>query len=170
MSRLHCSFSSLMILDYCLLKHHVIKAITVYKVWYENKAKGTHIFDNTLGKHHRGGTAKLALEVGLGWQMFKLKGCMNERQRPSEYSEFRLLQGVWPHFGQSAKREEPRDEPEQVCKDQITPSLDCIVQFQKERDVISGIAGESLWSRQQGKGWVGGELIRDKKMVEGQKI
>ena len=88
-----------------LFRSHVIKAVGAYKIWCENKAKGTHISDDALGKHHRGGTAKLALEVGLGWHTFKLKGCVHEGQRPTEHSKFRSLQGAWPHFGQSAKRD-----------------------------------------------------------------
>ena len=148
-----------MILNYCLLKHHTIKAVNVYKVWYENKAKATHIFDDTLGKPHRGGTAKLALEVGLGREMFKSKGCTHERQRPAEHSKSRLLQGAWSHFGRSARREGPRDEAEQVGKDKITPRLDCSVQFQKERDMISGIARDPSRAGSRVKGGLEGSTL-----------
>lgn len=40
------------------------KSVSVYKEWYENRAKSTHILDDTSGKHHRGRTAKLAFEGG----------------------------------------------------------------------------------------------------------
>lgn len=91
--------------------------------------------------------------------MFKLKGCTHERQRPAEHSEFRLLQGAWSHFGQRARREGPRDEAEQVGKDKITPRLDCIVQFQKERDTISGIAGDPSRAGSRVKGGLEGSTL-----------
>lgn len=80
-----------------------------------------------LGKRHRDGTAKLALEAALGWQTIKVTGYMHEGQRPPEQSTLRLEREARPLFGQSARREMPGDEAAQAGRDRAV-SLGCIAQ------------------------------------------
>lgn len=112
-----------------------LKQLSV-QVQYERKASSIHIFHRVLGKRHRDGTAKLALEAALGWQTIKVTKYMHEGQRPPEHSTFRLVREARPLFGQSARREGPGDGAVQAGRDQVTVSLGCIVQFKRERDVI----------------------------------